>query len=64
MVIVSRLTAQADIMRILEKVVYSSQSSKHAKDLVRPLSNVAGVCIPDKECSYSYLYELHSHIGV
>jgi hypothetical protein len=48
--IVSRLTAQADIVRTIEKVIHSSHSSKHAKDLANPFSNVASVCIPDKEC--------------
>jgi hypothetical protein len=63
MVIVSRLTAQADIVRTLEKVIHSSQSSKYAKVLAKPPSNVSGVCVPNKECSYSYLYKLRSHIG-
>jgi hypothetical protein len=49
-------------MRTLKIVIHSLQSSKHAKDLAKPSSNVAGVCVADKECSYSYLYKLCSHI--
>jgi hypothetical protein len=63
MVIVSRLTAQADIVRAAEKVTHSLQPSKRAVDQATPLSNVAGVCFPDKELSYSCVYELRSRIG-
>jgi hypothetical protein len=49
MVIVPGLTAQADIRRALDKVIHSLQSSKRAKDLPNPPTNVAGVCVLDKE---------------
>jgi hypothetical protein len=46
-----------------KEVIHSSQYSKHAKELVKPLSNVANVCVPNKECSYTNLYKLLPHIG-
>jgi hypothetical protein len=49
MVIVAGLTAQAYLVRTLEKVIHSLQSSNRAKDLAKPPSSVAGVCIPNKE---------------
>jgi hypothetical protein len=64
MLIVFGLTAQAEIVRMLEKVVLPLQSSKCPKDLANPPSDVAGGCIPYKEHSCSYLYKLHSHIGM
>jgi hypothetical protein len=64
MVIFSRFTAHADIVGSLEKVIHSSQSSKHAKDLAKPPSNVASIYVPNKEYTYSYLYKLVSHTGM
>jgi hypothetical protein len=64
MVTVFRLTAQVDIVRALEKMIHSLQASKCAKGLAKSPSNVASFCIPKKEHSYSYLYNLHSRIGM
>jgi hypothetical protein len=64
MLIVYRLTTQADIVKTLEKAIHSSQSPKHAKDQAKPSSNVAGVCIPAKERLYSCLYNLGSHVVI
>jgi hypothetical protein len=63
MIIVSGLTAQADIVRALEKVTQSSQASKRANDLAKSPSNFAGICVHKKERSYSYQYKLHYRIG-
>jgi hypothetical protein len=58
----SGLTAQIGIMRTLEKVIHSLQSSNCAKDLAKLPSNVSEVCVPDKEHSCSYPYKLCDHI--
>jgi hypothetical protein len=60
MVIVSRLTAQTELDRTLEKVIHSFQSSNHAQDLSKPPSSVSGICVPDKKLSFFCLYKLHS----
>jgi hypothetical protein len=64
MVTVSGLTAQANLVRTPEKVIYSLQSSNCAKDLAKPPSSIASVCDSDKERLYSYLYKLHYNTGM
>jgi hypothetical protein len=64
MVTVSGLTAQADLVRTLEKVIHSLQLSNCAKDLAKSPSIVIGVCVSDKEHLYSYLHKLLFYIGM
>jgi hypothetical protein len=52
MVTISGLTAQADVVRTLEKVIPLLQSFKRPKDIANPPSSVAGVCATEKERSY------------
>jgi hypothetical protein len=54
--------SSADV-RAVEKVIHSSPGSEHAKDVAKSPSNVASVCVLEKEHPYSYLYKLHSHVG-
>jgi hypothetical protein len=63
MVTLSMLTAQADIVRTLEKSDSLTAIPYTCKHLANPPFNTASVCTPVKERLYPYLYKLHSHIG-
>jgi hypothetical protein len=63
MVTVSGLTAEADIVRTLEKGIDSLPSFKRVQDLANPPSNVAGVSVADRERSCSFPYKFGSRAG-
>jgi hypothetical protein len=56
------LTAEADIVRTLEKAIDSLHSFKRAKDLANPPSRVDCVSVADRERSCCFLYKLRSRI--